>query len=406
MVSGGLTCEREGQDRLGRTKQNKITMNLPLLLSLLTTLILSSQAAEDSPVDETLEDNFILDGDHDGDEDEFSGSGDDFCSESSGGSGEEEEESQAYSVQSAIYAMTTGGEVGLDIEITLQRMSDSSVEMLCKMKESEALVEGSGEVLDSLDNFPATIYLIRDLAVCADLGTAVGNDITTSALKLVDVSGPGEDVETLGVSWTEVSQTSCMAILRAGPDTEDVSTEDAVVVESRLAGLARPRCERRKKNILQVPAPTRVFASLNLASFALVSVGVTGETRQTRVNIQPLYLSLSLLPGAFTVAAAAPAVQNFINNNNNNNNNNGAELAVSNFLITISPIALLVGYYYLSTRGAFLRRKFDNFSRSKTRPDYHLTNTSHLRTLQHQPEGYCGEDRLLPGESLHLGGEC
>ena len=280
MVSGGLTCEREGQDRLGRTKQNKITMNLPLLLSLLTTLILSSQAAEDSPVDETLEDNFILDGDHDGDEDEFSGSGDDFCSESSGGSGEEEEESQAYSVQSAIYAMTTGGEVGLDIEITLQRMSDTSVEMLCKMKESTALVsvEGSGAELDPADNFPASIFLIRDIAVCADLRTAVGNDITTSALKLVEVSGPGEDVETLGVSWAEISQTNCMAILKAGPDTGDDTTEDVVVVESRLIDLPRPRCVRQKKNILLAAAPSRVFASLNLANFALVSVGVTGET--------------------------------------------------------------------------------------------------------------------------------
>ena len=281
MVSGELTCEREGSGQ-----RNKVMMNLPFLLTLLTTLLLSSQAAEDSPAPVTLEDNFILVEDYDGDEDEFSGSGDEFCSESSGGSGEEEE-SQAYSLQSAIYAMTTGGEVGLDIEITLQRMSDSSVEMLCKMKESSAQVsvEGSGEGFDSLDNFPATIFLIRDLAVCADLKTAVGNDITTSALKLVDVSGPGEDVERLGVSWSEVSQTNCMAILRAGPET--ASTEDAVVVESRLTGPARPRCERKKKNILQVAAPSRVFTSLNLASFALVSVGVTGETSQTKVPIQP-----------------------------------------------------------------------------------------------------------------------
>ena len=43
-------------------------MNLPLLLSILTTLILSSQAAEDSPAPVTLEDNFILDTDHDEDE--------------------------------------------------------------------------------------------------------------------------------------------------------------------------------------------------------------------------------------------------------------------------------------------------------------------------------------------------
>ena len=277
-------------------------MNLPLLLSLLTTLILSSQAAEDSQVPDTLEDNFILVTYNDEDEDEFSGSGDDFCSESSGGSGEEEE-SPAYSVQSAIYSMTTGGEVGLDIEITLQRMSDSSVEMLCKMKESSALVsvEGSGAAVDSSDNFPATIFLIRDVAVCADLGTAVGKDITTSALKLVEVAGPGEDVETLGVSWPEISQTNCMAILKAGPATSEDATEDGVVVvESRQVNLPRPRprCVRNKEGILQAAAPTRVFTSLNLASFALVSLGVTGETfvlisGQARPALPP---SLSLSP--------------------------------------------------------------------------------------------------------------
>ena len=74
--------------------------------------------------------------------------------------------------------------------------------------------------------------------------------------------------------------------------------------------------------------------------------------------------NLSPLSGAFTVAAASPAVQTFINNNYNSN---GAEHAVSNFLLTVSPFALLLGYYYLATRGAFLRRKFDNFSRSKNR---------------------------------------
>ena len=117
--------------------------------------------------------------------------------------------------------------------------------------------------------------------MCADLGTAVGKDITTSALKLVEVAGPGEDVETLGVSWPEISQTNCMAILKAGPATSEDATEDGVVVvESRQVNLPRPRprCVRNKEGILQAAAPTRVFTSLNLASFALVSLGVTGET--------------------------------------------------------------------------------------------------------------------------------
>ena len=75
------------------------------------------------------------------------------------------------------------------------------------------------------------------------------------------------------------------------------------------------------------------------------------------------YLSLSL--GAFTVAAASPAVQNYVNNNNNNNNNLGAEQAVASFFLTVTPVALLLGYYYVFTRRSSLRRKFDDLSRSK-----------------------------------------
>ena len=331
------------QDTFYSTLNNN-TMNILRLALLLLNILLSARADQL----DTLEDNIVIE-----DFDQFSGSGDEVCDDGSGSG----EESEAYSVESAEYSMTTSGTVGLDIDISLQRMSDSSVQMVCKMKRTELLkeVEGSGAAADTSDVFPASIYLIRDIAVCADLATAVGNDITTSALKLVDVSGPGEDVERLEVSWDLIRQTHCMAVLR---ESGEGSGDEAVVVEARLS-LPGPRCVRREKMLVSSPS-TRTFTSINLASFALISLGVTGQPPLT--HLIP-YHSLSL--GAFTVAAASPAVQNFINNNNNNNNNLGAEQAVASFFLTVTPAALLLGYYYVFTRRASLKRKFDNFSRSK-----------------------------------------
>ena len=253
-------------------------MARPGLAPLLLTLLLSCRAEEltqmvstDSEPLNTVEDNIIID-----DYDEFSGSGDFLCDDGSGSG--DEEDSEAYMLESAVYSMTTSGAAGLDIDITLQRMSDSSVQMLCKMKESEAVqedVEGSATGREASDNFPASIYLIRDIAVCADLSTAVGNDITTSALKLVDVLGPGEDVESLSVSWELIRQSDCMAVLKQS-GAEEGSADGAVVLEARLA-LPSPRCRASRRRMLVASPPSRVFASINLAAFALISLGVTGE---------------------------------------------------------------------------------------------------------------------------------
>ena len=40
---------------------------------------------------------------------------------------------------------------------------------------------------DSSSSFPATIYLLRDTAVCNDIASAVGNDINTPAIELAKV---------------------------------------------------------------------------------------------------------------------------------------------------------------------------------------------------------------------------
>merc|ERR1719468_1381628 len=152
--------------------------------------------------DYTIEDNFVIEGSGEN----YEQSGDDFCSEGSG-SGEEEVLSV---LQSALYSMSASD---LIIDISLQRMSDDSVTMVCNVAETEGEdVEGSGGVARaSASNFPAKLFLIRDVAVCSDLSSAVGNDITTSAIELATVTGPlllgTADVESLAsfyqTEWRE-----------------------------------------------------------------------------------------------------------------------------------------------------------------------------------------------------------
>ena len=182
--------------------------------------------------------------------------------------------------QTASYSMSASD---LIIEISLQRMTDGSVTMVCNVEESEAGdEEGSGETRASTSSFPAKLYLIRDVAVCSDLSSAVGNDITTSAIELGTVTGPVHDIAPVPVTWDEVRQSNCVAMLKSSPVTEEEAgsgvqeEEEAVIVEFRA--LAPRDCRRRKSGLI-LPnrvAGTRSFAALSLAGFSLVAVGVTG----------------------------------------------------------------------------------------------------------------------------------
>ena len=180
--------------------------------------------------------------------------------------------------QTASYSMSASD---LIIEIALQRMSDGSVTMVCNVEESEAGgEEGSGATRASSSSFPAKLYLIRDVAVCSDLSSAVGNDITTSAIELGTVTGPVHDIAPVPVTWDEVRQSNCVAMLKSSPVTEEEAgsgvQEEAVIVEFRA--LAPRDCRRRKSGLI-LPnrvAGTRTFAALSLAGFSLVAVGVTG----------------------------------------------------------------------------------------------------------------------------------
>ena len=215
---------------------------------------------------ETIEDNIIFE--------EEIGSGDEICDEGSG-SGEDVPDVVTDVLERATYTMT--GSSGLNINIALEKMSDDTVRMVCEMEDTGVVEDGSGEAEFRASSFPSKLYLIRDVAVCSDLATAVGNDITTDALELATVSGTGSASETLSVSWSEVSQSNCLAMLKQNPATTSDDETEEVVIEYRA--LRRSQC-RRTKSILTVAPPTRIFTSLNLAAYSLVSIGITSKIKQ------------------------------------------------------------------------------------------------------------------------------
>ena len=177
--------------------------------------------------------------------------------------------------QTATYGMVTPGSAALSVEIQLQRRSDEGVQLLCGIKQEPA--EGSGAAAEP-ELFPASLYLIRDEAVCGDLATAVGNDITTSAVLLAGVAGPGTATEQLAVTWAEVRQGNCIALLRQ--QQQEGEEEEGSGGGGRRTPRQQSSCGRRRASILTVAASpaTRSFTALNLAAFSLVSVGVTSSS--------------------------------------------------------------------------------------------------------------------------------
>ena len=236
---------------------------------------------------------------------------------------EEVEEEEASVVKSAQYTMSTDAALGLEIEIVLEHLSNDKVRMVCEMEEkedtseesdsatettlapaaedndaaeasgfedSEAESEGSGaleEVAeagsgggskaitgDSISG--GTIYLIADRVACADIAAAVTEGSTVEALPLADITGVGDAIGFLDVAWSDIARGSCLAILKEDPQATTVAPEEEETT------LSPPR--RRKKrmfsggNVLRTEGLPRVFTAINLATFSVLSVGVTGVT--------------------------------------------------------------------------------------------------------------------------------
>lgn len=326
------------------TKMDLKTVALFLILKQLILItrsqeIISIDVSESSEVinDDFLEENIVIEEDLEGEV--GSGNSNDIivCDT---GSGEQEDKPDLSVTASASYTMT--GSSGLNIDISLQRMSDNSVQMVCNMQETvsdDPEVEGSGESrLSSSSSFPSDLYLIKDIAVCNDLATAVGNDITTDAIKLAQVSGAGEATEAVSVTWAEVSDSNCMAMLKQKPAEDDANMD--VVVEFRTP---RQSC-RRRDSILTPYLTSRAFTSLNLAGFALVSVGVTS---------------------AFAVASTVVIAQ-ASSPSSSNQEANFQNINLQNAIWTITPLVVVYGIYLLTGRiPARKRRRNDSFKRKK-----------------------------------------
>ena len=245
----------------------------------------------------------------------------------------EVEEEEATVVKSAEYTMSTDAALGLEIEIVLEHLSNDKVRMVCEMEEkedtseesdsatettlapaaedndaaeasgfedSEAESEGSGaleEVAeagsgggskaitgDSISG--GTIYLIADRVACADIAAAVTEGSTVEALPLADITGVGDAIGFLDVAWSDIARGSCLAILKEDPQATTVAPEE----EETTLSLPRRRKKRMFSggNVLRTEGLPRVFTAINLATFSVLSVGVTGVTDSRLFQLRQL----------------------------------------------------------------------------------------------------------------------
>ena len=126
-----------------------------------------------------------------------------------------------------------------------------------------------------------TIYLIADTVACNDISTAIAEGYTVEALPLADVTGVGDAVGFLNVEWADIKKGSCLAILK---EAEAVATTLAPEEETSIETAEEETTDvprRRKKrmfssSVLRTEGLPRVFTAINLATFSVLSVGVTG----------------------------------------------------------------------------------------------------------------------------------
>ena len=241
---------------------------------------------------------------------------------------EEEEEEEVYVVQAASYIMSTDATLGLEIDIILEHLSNDKVRMVCEMEKKEVTTEESDPASDESDTTSppvdeetadieateapeaesedtteiaetvtetevavtesfrdsisgGTIYLIADTVACNDISTAIAEGYTVEALPLADVTGVGDAVGFLNVEWADIKKGSCLAILK---EAEAVATTLAPEEESSIETAEEETTDvprRRKKrmfssSVLRTEGLPRVFTAINLATFSVLSVGVTG----------------------------------------------------------------------------------------------------------------------------------
>ena len=125
------------------------------------------------------------------------------------------------------------------------------------------------------DFLPATVFLIESETACSDMATAVESGLHVNALPLAEITGFGSDEETIGVTWEDVKRGNCLAILKPLP----LSDEIPAIVDQKAIVAKAPR-QQRNGRILRTVGLARTFGAINLASFTVLSVGVTGKKIQ------------------------------------------------------------------------------------------------------------------------------
>jgi len=293
---------------------------------------------------------------------------------------EEEEEEEVYVVKSASYTMSTDATLGLEIDITLEHLSNDNVRMVCEMEEKEETTEEVGEsettltpaaeetteigateapegesedttdIVESVteavtESFRdsitgGTIYIIADTVACNDLTTAIAEGYTVEALPLADVTGVGDAIGFLDVEWADIKKGSCLAILKEAADATTLPPEEETTTET---GEEERRVLPRKKrmfssNVLRTEGLPRVFTAINLATFSVLSVGVTG---------------------AF--AAAAVVSQASSSSSSSSSSSNGSSItfwSANEQLIygTLGVLGLFAFAYFFSRRDLFRQR--------------------------------------------------
>ena len=123
------------------------------------------------------------------------------------------------------------------------------------------------------DFLPATIFLIEDQAACSDMDSAARLGLNVNALPLAQITGLGSDQETVGVSWEDVKRGKCLAILKP----LEVYDENKILSTTSVKA---PR-QLQNGNILKTAGLSRTFGAINLASFTVLSVGVTGMSKNS-----------------------------------------------------------------------------------------------------------------------------
>ena len=210
---------------------------------------------------------------------------------------------------------STVGKEDLNTETTTQ-VTEASITMSnavdTEEEEKEVLVRGNSRMPRSTENehqrwdlLPATVFLIESQTACSDLATAVESGLHVNALPLAEITGIGSDEDTIGVTWEDVKRGKCLAILKPLPSPLTDKIPSAVDQKAIAVKVLR---QRRNGRILKTIGLARTFGAINLASFTVLSVGVTGKIVLARLQYSQKRTMHSCITDILDIGVAAAAV--------------------------------------------------------------------------------------------------